>query len=102
MTALARRPIRSRIQIDDVAKELGIKRRCVYALLGPLRAGGDDVAVFLPQHGKPRAKRLDPAVEAIIKQMTDEHYAQASRPSLMSLHKTITERCAAAALAEQQ
>ncbi len=96
LTELARRPRRNRTQVNDVAQELGVKRRRVYALLGSLQAGGDDVAVFLPKQGKPRTKRLAPAVEAIIKQATDEHYAQANRPPLLSLHKTVAERCAAA------
>lgn len=95
---LARQPARSRAQVDDVAKELGIKRRRVYALLGSMAVGGDDVAAFLPKQGNPRAKRLAPAVEAIIKQATDEHYAQASRVSLASLHKTVAERCTAAGM----
>lgn len=47
LTELARRPRRNRTQVNDVAQELGVKRRRVYALLGSLQAGGDDVAVFL-------------------------------------------------------
>jgi putative transposase len=96
LAGLARRPARSRAQIDDVAKELGVKRRRIYALLGSLASGGDDMAALLPKHGHPRARRLAPAVEAIIEQATDEHYAQASRPSLLSLHKTVAQRCNAA------
>lgn len=96
LTELARRPTRNRTQVDDVAQELGVKRRRVYALLRSLQTGGDEVAVFLPKQGKPRAKRLAPAVEAIIKQATNDHYAQANRPPLLSLHKTVAERCAAA------
>ena len=98
VAGLARHSVRSRAQVDDVAKELGIKRRRVYALLGSVAAGGNDVAAFLPKQGNPRAKRLAPAVEAIIKQATDEHYAQPSRPSLASLHKTVAERCIAASM----
>ena len=57
---------------------------------------GDDMAVFLPKRGKPRAKRLAPAVEATITQAIDDHYARASRPSLLSLHDVVVKRCVAA------
>ena len=98
LAELGRRSARSLTHVDDVAKELGVKRRRVYALLGSLQAGGDDVAAFLPKQSQPRAKRLAPAVEAIITQATNEHFAQASRPTLSSLHKAIAGRCAAASL----
>ncbi len=96
VTALAGRPVRSVAHVEDVAKELGIKRRRVYALLECLQSGGDDVAVFLPKQGNPRARRLDPTVEAIITHAIDQHYAQASRPSLLSLHGTVDDRCTGA------
>ncbi len=96
LAELARNPVRSRAHIDDVAKELGIKWRRVYTLLGCLQSGGDDVAVFLPKQGNPRARRLDPTVEAIITHAIDQHYAQASRQPLISLHQTVADRCAGA------
>ena len=98
LAELDRRSVRSRILVDDVVRELGVKRRRVYGLLATLRAGGDDVAAFLPRQGSPRAKRLAPAVEAIITQATDEHYARPSRPTLLSLHQTVAERCVAASV----
>lgn len=96
LAELARNPVRSRAHVDDVAKELRVKRRHVYTLLGCLHAGGNDVAAFLPKQGNRRAKRLDPTVEAIITQAIDPHYAQASRPTLLSLHRIVAGRCAAA------
>ena len=99
LAELARRSARSRAQVDDVAKELGVKRRRVYALLRSMQAGGDDMAVFLPKRGKPRAKRLAPAVEATITQAINDHYARASRPSLLSLHDVVVRRCVAAGVA---
>ena len=95
LTELARTPSRSLARVDEVATELGVKRRRVYALLGSLPSG-EDVAAFLPRQGNRRARRLGLIAEAIITQAIDQHYAQASRPTLRSLHRTVAERCAAA------
>jgi putative transposase len=96
MTGLAHRPSRTLAHVDDVAKELGIKRRRVQALLSRLQAAGDDVAVFLPGSHALRAKRLDGTIEAIIAQAIDQHYAKPSRPTLASLHGDVAKRCTAA------
>ncbi|MGI4747096.1 MAG: Mu transposase C-terminal domain-containing protein [Janthinobacterium lividum] len=96
LTELARNPSRRLAQVDEVAKELGVKRRRVYVLLGSLQSGEEDVAAFLPRQRNRRARRLDAIAEAVIAQAIDQHYAQASRPNLSSLHRTVADRCVAA------
>jgi putative transposase len=46
-----------------------------------------------------RAKRLDKAVEAIIAQAIQQHYAQPKRPTMQSLHREVAGLCDAAKLA---
>lgn len=96
LTELAGNSSRSRGQVDEVATELGIKRRRVYALLAGLQSGKQDVAAFLPRQGNRRAGRLDVIAETVIAQAIDQHYAQANRPTMSSLHRTVADRCAAA------
>ncbi|MGO9470175.1 MAG: hypothetical protein ACLQVF_39240, partial [Isosphaeraceae bacterium] len=93
LAALAGRPARTKADVDAVAHELGIKRRRVWTLLRQTAAGDCDIAAFLPRPGKPRTKRLSAGIETIIAQAIDQHYAQASRPSIARLHKEVTERC---------
>jgi putative transposase len=99
LVGLARRRDRSSADIADAAKALGIKRRRVFGLLQNLDTAGGDVAIFLPKRGASRSKRLEPATEAIIALAIDQHYATASRPSLLSLHRTVSGRCTAAGFA---
>jgi putative transposase len=96
VTELAESTDRSATRINDVAKELGVKRRRIFSLLKILQKSGNDVAAFLPQQGNPRAKRILPSTEAIIAQAVDQHYAQPSRPNLSSLHRRVCDLCAAA------
>jgi putative transposase len=95
---LARMPSRTGTDVDQVAKELGLKRRRVFELLR-LAQTGWGVEPFLPVHVTTRAKRLDRAVEALIAHRIQQHYAKPNRPSLRSLHREIAEGCRVAALA---
>jgi putative transposase len=54
-----------------------------------------EIAQFLPARHVVREKRLSNAVEAIIRQAIDQHYAQRTRPSLNSLVGEIAGRCRA-------
>ena len=96
LAELASSPDRSAARIKDVARDLGLKPRHIFSLLTVLQKSGNDVAAFLPKQGNPRAKRLAPAVEAIITEAVDQHYAQPSRPNLSSLHRRVSDLCAAA------
>lgn len=97
LTALSRLPRRSRADVAQVAGELGLGRRRVFALLRLVQAEGG-VEAFLPARGRPRAKRLNVAVETIITQGVGQHYAKANRPSLLSLCGIVAERCRVAGL----
>jgi len=98
VVALAAHPMRTRSRIDAAARELGLKRRRLWGILREAQASGFDVAAFLPRDGGTRAKRLDPGVEAIITQAIQQQYAQASRPTMASLHGEVDRRCQAADL----
>ncbi len=95
---LARQPERGSAEVDAVAAELGLKRRRVWELLRLVQTRGPDVATFLPARHQPRAKRISPEVEAVIAQAIEQHYAQPSRPSLLSLAREVDLRCAAGGL----
>ncbi len=97
LVALARLPRRSRGDVAQVAGELGLGQRRVFALLRQVQAG-DGVEQFLPASGRPRAKRLDARVEAVITDAVALHYAKTNRPSLLSLCGNIAERCRIAGL----
>ncbi len=99
LTDLASSPDRSAARIKDVSKNLGVKPRQIYSLLTVLQKSGNDIGAFLPKQGNPRAKRLTPAVEAIITTAVDQHYAQPSRPNLSCLHRRVSDLCAAAGAA---
>jgi putative transposase len=92
LTALARKSSRIHEDIDRAAKELGLKRRRIFELLR-LAQTGCGIALFLPARVVTRAKRLDGAVEAIITQAIQKHYAKVNRPSMLSLHGEIAELC---------
>ena len=96
LTALACLPRRGRADVDRVGKELGVGRRHVFSLLRQVQAGAG-ITAFLPSR-KPRARRLDAAVEAIITHEIEQHYARANRPSLSSLCDEIGKRCRVAGL----
>ena len=98
LTALAALPARSGAAIDDAARELGLKRRRIWALLRQMAAAGSAVEEFLPRRPATRAKRLAIEIERIISQAIEQHYAKPGRPSLTSLHTVVTERCRLAAL----
>ncbi|MCF3945783.1 transposase family protein [Acidiphilium iwatense] len=98
MTRLARQPNRTGRDVDAVAAELGLKRRRIWAMLRQIGAGDDSVRRFLPKSGRPRARRLNETVEAIITQAVREYYAKPSRSSLNRLHREIGARCKAADL----
>jgi putative transposase len=98
LTRLARLPARTRADLDAAAKELGIKPRRIWALLRRAETSECDIAMFLPNGDKRRAKRLSAGVEAIVEQAIDQHYAKARRPSLASLHSAIGGRCKLAKL----
>ncbi len=95
---LARRQERGSAEIDAIAAELGLKRRRVRELLRLAQTRGPDVANFLPARHQPRAKRLSPEVEAVIAQAIEHHYAQPSRPSLLSLSRDVDRLCTAGGL----
>lgn len=99
LTGLASLPRRGRIDVDHVAKELGLKRRHIFSLLRQAQAGFG-IEAFLPTRGKLRAKRLDAAIEAIITNGIEQHYAKANRPSLSGLSEEIGKRCRIAGLRE--
>jgi putative transposase len=98
LTALAARHDRSHAELAAVAAELGLKPRRVWELLRRARISGGDISDFLPARHRPRAKRLPAAVEAIIAQAIEQHYAKPTRPSLLSLAREVDRRCAAAGL----
>ena len=98
LTALARLPARTVRDVDATARELGLKRRRVWALLRLAEADDCAVTHLLPRTGGPRAKRLDRTVDALIAQAVKQHYAKASRPGLASLHREVGERCRLAGL----
>lgn len=95
---LARQQERGSAEVDAVAAELGLKRRRVWELLRLVQTRGPDIAAFLPARHQPRAKRISPEVEAVIAQAIEQHYAQPSRPSLLSLSREVDLRCAAGGL----
>lgn len=95
---LAQQPDRTRADVDAVATKLGLKRRRTWELLRQVQASGGDIAGFLPARGRARAKRLPAAVEAVIVQAIDRHYAKPSRPSLLSLSREVDKHCAAGGL----
>ncbi len=64
--------------VERAARELGIKRRRVFELLR-LAQSGCGIEAFLPMRVATRAKRLDKAVEAIIAQAIQQHYAGIAR-----------------------
>jgi len=96
LTELANSADRCAVRIEDVARDLGLKPRHIFGLLTLLQQSGNGVAAFLPKQSNPRAKRLAPAVEAIITEAIDQHYAQPSRPNLSSLHRRVSDLCVAA------
>jgi hypothetical protein len=98
LTGLARLPARTVRDVDATARELGLKRRRVWALLRLAENGHCDVRHLLPRTGGHRAKRLDRTVDALITQAVKQHYAKASRPGLASLHRDVGERCRLAGL----
>jgi len=89
---------RARDDVERAARELGIKRRRVFELLR-LAQSGCGIEAFLPMRVATRAKRLDKAVEAIITQAIQTHYAQPKRPSMQSLHRAVAGLCDTAELA---
>lgn len=95
---LAQQPEHGSAEVDTVAAELGLKRRRVWELLRLVQTHGPDVAAFLPAQHRPRAKRLSPEVEAVITQAIEQHYAQPSRPSLLSLSREVDLLCTASGL----
>jgi putative transposase len=98
LTGLAGLSSRARDDIERAARELGIKRRRVFELLR-LAQSGCGIEAFLPMRVATRAKRLDKAVEAIIAQAIQQHYAQPKRPSMQSLHREVAGLCDTAKLA---
>ena len=66
LVALARLPTRTVRDVDRAARELGLKRRRVRALLHLVNTGGRNVRLLLPRLGGPRAKRPAPAIDALI------------------------------------
>lgn len=98
LLALARLPVRTQNDIAGAAKTLGLKPRRVWRLLQHGEESGYDTAAFLRISSGPRPKRLTETAEAIIAQAIGQHYAQATRPSLASLHRDVSRRCKAAKL----
>lgn len=98
LTCLAGLSSRARDDVERAARELGIKRRRVFELLR-LAQSGCGIEAFLPMRVATRAKRLDKAVEAIIAQAIQQHYAQPKRPSMQSLHREVAGLCDTAKLA---
>ena len=84
---------RSSAAVDEAARDLGLKRRRVWALLRQMAATGPALEMFLPRRTTTRAKRLSIAVEQIIEQAIEQHYAKPGRPSLTSLHRVVAARC---------
>ena len=99
ISALARLPKRTGAQITEAAKNLGVTPRQVWSLLRRYRSREGSVTCFLPVRNGRRVTRLSVAVEAIIRQAIDQHYAKTSRPSLQSLVKEVAGRCVAAKIA---
>jgi putative transposase len=97
LAGLACQSSRTHKDVDHAAKELGLKRRRVFELLR-LAQTGCGIGLFLPARGATRAKRLDEAVEAIITQAIQRHYARPNRPSMRSLHGEIAGLCRVAGL----
>ena len=98
LSALATRPGRTLAHVDAAAAALGLKRRQTLALLRRLSAEGGSPAAFLPRRGAARAKRLPPAVEAVVANAIEGYYARPARPSLLALAREVDARCAAAGL----
>lgn len=96
---LAANTHRTMAEVDRVAAELGVRQRRVWQLLREAQSAGADVWTFLPRRPASYARRLPPAVEAVIQHAIGQHYAKASRPSLLSLVRNIDGRCVAAGLA---
>jgi putative transposase len=92
LTGLAGLSSRARADVEQAGRELGIKRRRVFELLR-LAQSGCGIEAFLPMRVATRAKRLDKAVEAIIGQAIQTHYAQPKRPSMQSLHREVAGLC---------
>lgn len=97
LTGLAGLSPRARGDVERVAVELGLKRRRVFELLR-LAQSGCGIEAFLPVRVAARAKRLGKAVEAIITQAIQTHYAQPKRPSMQSLHREVAGLCQGAGL----
>ncbi len=97
LTALLRLPRRGRADIDQVAGELGLGRRRVFALMRQVQAGCG-VEGLLTIKGGRRTRRLGPEVEAIIGLAVDQHYAKPNRPSILGLWREVAERCRAPGL----
>ena len=94
LRALASQPRRT-ADVTAAAEALGLTPRRVWALLRQVRMAGDEIAQFLPARHVVRKKRLSGAVEAIIRQAIDQHYARRTRPSVNSLVGEIAGRCKA-------
>lgn len=89
---------RTRARMDEASKELGISRRRLWEILRETEPSGFEITAFLPKSRGPRKKRLANAIEAIIYQSMDKHYARPSGVTLQSLLNEIEGRCRAAGL----
>jgi putative transposase len=96
--ALTRHPARTQAYVDAAAKELGIKRRRLWAIMRNAETTGFEITQFLPTLKGPRAKRLNPSIEAIIDQSIEQYFARNSKPEITILHNEIAQRCRSAAL----
>jgi putative transposase len=92
---LASRSVVDQNTADEAAAQLSLSRRQVYNLLHRFRHGNGLVSDLAPRrsHGGKGRGRLDPAVEAILREALQDFYLARPRRSEAALTREVARRC---------